>query len=131
MQTLALLTADDLAPIQNLLLQVLQQQQAAAQPADDYLSVAQVAAATGTSERTVRKWIDEGKRDAKGRLIRLFTLEFSPGYPRIPRSALLAYGQALAFDAAQLQLPPAGTLPTKKNKTTPVLDSIEALRRAS
>jgi hypothetical protein len=131
MQTLSLLTADDLTPLQQLLLQILEQQAAAAQPADDYLSVAQVAAATGTSERTVRKWIDEGKRDAKGRLIRLFTLEFSPGYPRIPRSALLAYGQALAFDAAQLQLPPAGTLAPKKPKTTPVLNSTEALRRAS
>lgn len=127
-----LLTTEDLAPLQAALHQILAQMQAAAQPADDYLSVAQVAQATGTSERTVRKWISEGKRDRKGRLIVLFTLEFSPGFPRVPRSALLAFGQGLGFDASQLQLPPAAA---KASKITPpkgpVLASEEALRRAS
>lgn len=124
----SLLTADDLAPIQELLRQILRQQTAAAQPADDYLSVAQVAELTGTSEKTVRKWISAGKYDQGGQLIRLYTLEFSPGFPRVPRSALLAFGQSLGFDPAQLQLPPAGAAKAAK---APVLDSAKALRRAS
>ena len=130
---LTLLTTEDLAPLQAALHQILTQMQAAAQPADDYLSVAQVAAATGTSERTVRKWISEGKRDRKGRLITLFTLEFSPGFPRVPRSALLAFGQGVGFDASQLQLPPAGAPPAKTppKRGVAVLDSEQALRRAS
>jgi len=133
MITASLLTADDLAPLVDLVRQILVQQTAAAQPADDYLSVAQVAAATGTSERTVRKWISEGKRDRKGRLITLFTLEFSPGFPRVPRSALLAFGQGVGFDASQLQLPPAGAPPAKPppKRGGAVLDSEQALRRAS
>lgn len=127
-----LLTTDDLAPLEALLRQLVVQQTAAAQPADDYLSVDQVATLTGTSTKTVRKWIAEGKPDRKGKIIRLYTLEFSPGFPRVPRSALLAFGQGLGFDAAQLMLPPAGAAPVKK--TTPkrqVLDSTEAMRRAS
>lgn len=131
MVTLPLLTADDLAPIQTLLQQILQQQTAAAQPADDYLTVDQVAAITHTSARTVRKWLDEGKRDQKGKLIQLFRLEFSPGYVRIPRSALLAFGQAQGFDASQLPLPPAGAPPVPTAKVKPVLDSSAALRKAS
>ena len=127
-----LLTTDDLAPMLAALRAMREAQSAAAQPADDYLSVAQGAVATGVSERTVRKWIGEGKPDRKGKIIRLFTLEFSPGFPRVPRSALLAFGQALGFEAAQLTLPPAGAPPPK---TTPpkrrVLDSEQALRRAS
>ena len=130
---LNLLTADDLTPILAELRAIREAQTAAAQPADDYLSVAQVAAATGTSERTVRKWISEGKRDRKGRLIVLFTLEFSPGFPRVPRSALLAFGQGVGFDATQLQLPPAGAPPVKPTAPSrrKVLDSTQALRRAS
>lgn len=130
--TLNVLTPEDIAPMYDLLRQLLVQQTAAAQPADDYLSVDQVASLTGTSTKTVRKWIAEGKADRKGKIIRLFTLEFSPGFPRVPRSALVAFGQGLGFDAAQLMLPPAGAAPVKK--TTPkrkVLASEEALRRAS
>lgn len=128
-----LLTTDDLAPILAELRAIREVQTAAAQPADDYLSVAQVAVATGTSERTVRKWISEGKRDRKGRLITLFTLEFSPGFPRVPRSALLAFGQGVGFEASQLQLPPAGAPPAKTppKRAGAVLDSEQALRRAS
>jgi hypothetical protein len=123
-------TAEDLATIQALLLQILEQQTAAAQPVDDYLSLAQVAYLTGTTEKTVRKWIAVGKPDHKGKTIKLYTLEFSPGFPRIPRSALLAFGQGLGFDAAQLALPVAGAKPAAKAKP-PVLDSSEALRKAS
>ena len=123
----SLLTADDLAPIQALLGQILAQQTAAAQPADDYLSVAQVAQLTGTSEKTVRKWISQGKYDQRGQRIRLYTLEFSPGFPRVPRSALLAFGQSIGFEAQHLALPPAGAKPAP----APVLDSAKALRRAS
>jgi hypothetical protein len=125
------LTSEDLAPIEALLRQVLAQQTAAVQPADDYLSVAQVAQLTGTSEKTVRKWISHGKPALKGKIIKLYTLEFSPGFPRIPRSALLAFGQGLGFDAAQLTLPVAGAKPVAKAKRAAVLDSEKALRMAS
>lgn len=127
-----LLTSDDLAPLFDMVHQILVHQTAAAQPADDFLSVDQVATLTGTSTKTVRKWIAEGKPDRKGKIIRLYTLEFSPGFPRVPRSALVAFGQGMGFDAAQLLLPSAGAAPVKK--TTPkrkVLDSTEAMRRAS
>ncbi|WP_201980395.1 helix-turn-helix domain-containing protein [Hymenobacter rubidus] len=76
---------------------------------DAFYSLEQAAEVAGVSVRTVRKWLTEGKYDEKGKRFKLFALEFSPGYPRIPRSALLAYGRGLAFDASQLlpeQLPP-------------------------
>ncbi|MGI4873397.1 MAG: hypothetical protein ACRYFX_19740 [Janthinobacterium lividum] len=132
MLALTLLTPDDLVPIQDLLRQILAQQTAAAQPADDFLSIEQVATLTSTSAKTVRKWISEGKYDQKGQLLKLFTLEFSPGYVRVPRSALLAFGQSMGFDAAQLALPPAGApAPAKTTRSKRVLDSEQALRRAS
>lgn len=127
-----LLTVEDLAPLYDMVRQLLVQQTASAQPADDYLSVEQVATLTNTSAKTVRKWITEGKADRKGNIIQLFTLEFSPGFPRVPRSALVAFGQAQGFDVTKLTLPPAGAAPAKK--TPPkckVLDSTEALRRVS
>lgn len=130
--TLNVLTPEDIAPLLDMVHQILVHQTAAAQPADDYLSVDQVASLTGTSAKTVRKWIAEGKPDRKGDIIRLYTLEFSPGFPRVPRSALVAFGQGQGFDAVQLMLPPAGAAPVKK--TIPkrkVLASEEALRRAS
>jgi len=130
--TLNVLTPEDLAPLYDMLRQILVQQTAAAQPADDYLSVEQVASLTGTSAKTVRKWITAGKYAGNGQLIRLFTLEFSPGFPRVPRSALVAFGQAQGFDAAQLTLPPAGAAPVKKTPPkAKALSSEEALRRAS
>ena len=125
---LDILTAEDLAPLKELLHQVLVQQTAAAQPADDYLSLDQVAALTGTSRKTVGKWIREGKYDAQGRRITLYTLEFAPGFPRVPRSALLAFGQGLGFEAAQLALPAAAA---PKKQAAPVLASAQALRKAS
>jgi hypothetical protein len=129
---LTVLTPEDLVPLYELLRQVLAQQTAAAQPADDYLSVDQVATLTGVSTKTVRKWIAEGKPDHQGKIVRLYTLEFSPGYPRVPRSALLAFGQGQGFEAAQLVLPPAGAAPAKKTTLKrQVLHSTEALRRAS
>jgi len=128
MLTAQLLTADDLTPLHELLRQLLEAQQAAARPADDYLSVEQVAIATDTSVRTVRKWLAEGKPGKGGNIIKLFKLEFSPGYPRIPRSALVMFGQGLAFDASMLPLPAAGAPPVPKKAS--VLDSKQALRRA-
>lgn len=127
MQSITLVTPEDLIALLEELRAIRQEQAKASQLVDDYLSVDDVAALTRTSARTVRKWITEGKYDQAGKLIKLFTVEFSPGYPRVPRSALLAYGQALGFDASQLQLPTAGALA----KTRPVLDSAKALRRAS
>jgi excisionase family DNA binding protein len=71
-------------------------------PADDYLTIDEVAELTRFNRRTVAKWISEGKYDRKGKLIRLFTLEFAPNKPRIPRSALVAFGQAIGFDTSKL-----------------------------
>lgn len=70
---------------------------------DAFYSLEQAAEVAGVSVRTVRKWLTEGKPDRQGKTIKLYALEFSLGYPRIPRSALLAYGQGLAFDASKLQ----------------------------
>lgn len=125
-----LLTSEDLGPILAELQAIRAHQAAAAQPADDYLSVEQVALITHTSTRTVRKWISAGKADQRGRIVRLFTLEFSPGYPRIPRSALLAFGQAQGFEASQLPLPASG-LPPVAPKPKRVLDSAAALRKTA
>lgn len=131
MQTVSFLTADDLAPLMAMVQQVLANQ-SAAQPADDYLPVEQVAALTHTSVHTVRKWLKEGKADQKGKTIKLFALEFSPGYPRIPRSALLAFGQAQGFDASMLTRVATGApVATAKTKKTPVLDSSQALSLTS
>lgn len=76
-----------------------------ARPADDYLTVLQVATLTNTSERTVRSWISDGKPGLKGRVLKLYTLEFSAACVRVPRSALVAFGEGMGFDAAQLRLP--------------------------
>ena len=66
-----------------------------------------MATATRVSVRTVKKWVSEGKYDQKGKRITLFCLEFSPGFVRIPRAALLAYGQAIGFTINDLNSVPA------------------------
>ncbi|QNE38596.1 helix-turn-helix domain-containing protein [Hymenobacter sp. NBH84] len=73
---------------------------------DDYLTIDEVAELTRFNRKTVAKWISEGKYDQRGKLIHLFTLEFAPGKPHIPRSALIAFGQAIGFDTKQLTQPP-------------------------
>lgn len=73
---------------------------------EEYLTLDEVATATRVSTKTVKKWVHEGKYDRKGKLIRLLALEFSPGYLRIPRSALLAYGEGLGFTVQDLRQPP-------------------------
>jgi hypothetical protein len=125
MSAFPFLTTDDLAPLLDELRAIRQLAATSAQPADDYLSINTVAALTETSPRTVRKWIKEGKYDGRGQLIKLYTLEFSPGMERVPRSALLAFGQAIGFDASKLALPPASAI------AGPVLESTQALRKAS
>jgi hypothetical protein len=125
MSAFPFLTPDDLAPLLDELRAIRQLAATGAQPADDYLSIDTVAGLTETSARTVRKWIKEGKYDDGGQLIKLYTLEFSPGMLRVPRSALLAFGQAMGFDASKLALPPASAIAGL------VLDSTQALRKAS
>lgn len=98
-----LLTKADLATFSEQLTALLKQVLPAVAATDDFLTVQEVATLTRKSEKTVRKWIAEGKTDQKGKLIKLFTLEFSPGFPSIPRSALVAYGQGLGFDVSQLK----------------------------
>jgi hypothetical protein len=78
MQHVSLLTAEDLTPIQADIQIIKEHLLAGVRPADDYLDVAQVAVLTATSERTVRKWITNGKLNQKGKFIRLFAIEFSP-----------------------------------------------------
>jgi hypothetical protein len=110
MSTLDIATKSDIQELRDMLADLLRG--AGTKPAtagDDYLDIAEVAKLTRTSTKTVTKWLKEGKRDSKGRLIKLYALEFSPGFPRIPRSALVAFGQAQAFDVSTLQsaqLPP-------------------------
>ena len=76
--------------------------------ADDYLSIPQVAELVNVSEKLVRGWIEKGKYDQKGKLVKLFYLDFSEGTRRVPRSALLAFAQCQGFDTSKLdpaQLP--------------------------
>lgn len=98
-----LLTKADLALFSERLTTLLQQVLPAVAAQDDFLTVEEAATLAKTSTKTVRTWIDHGKPDQKGKIIKLFTLEFSPGYKRIPRSALVAYGQGLGFDVSQLK----------------------------
>lgn len=70
---------------------------------DEYLTLEEVATATRVSVRTVKKWVTEGKKDRKGKHVQLFALEFSLGYLRIPRSALLAYGEGVGFNIHDLK----------------------------
>ena len=98
-----LLTKADLADFAAQLTSLLKQMVPAVTATDDFLTVQEVALLTRKSEKTVRKWIAEGKRDQQGKIITLFKLEFSPGIPSIPRSALVAYGQGLGFDVSQLK----------------------------
>jgi excisionase family DNA binding protein len=97
-----LATKADLAALTNCLTSLLEKALPAVAASDDFLDVQEVAALTGVSTKTVRKWITEGKFDQKGRHIKLYVLEFSPGFPRVPRSALVAYGQGLGYDERQL-----------------------------
>ena len=87
--------------------QLLQQKAPVPATVDDYLTLEEVAEATRFSTKTVKKWVTEGKDDRKGKLIRLLALEFSPGFLRIPRSALLAFGEGVGMSVADLKnLPP-------------------------
>ena len=97
-----LVTKADLTALAESLTLMLTKVLPAVTASDDFLDVQEVASLTGVSTKTVRKWIAEGKRDQKGRHIKLYVLEFSPGFPRVPRSALVAYGQGLGYDVRQL-----------------------------
>ena len=100
-------TKGDLEQLYARMAQLLQSQPAQPAASDDYLTLDEVAAATRVSTRTVKKWVQEGKHDRKGRRIQLFALEFSPGFLRIPRSALLAYGEGVGFSITDLKTIPA------------------------
>lgn len=103
-------TKADLLALTERLEQLLRAALPAIAAADDFYSLAQAAEVAGVSTKTVRHWIAVGKPNQQGRIVKLFALEFSPGYPRIPRSALVAYGQGLGFDVATLA-PPGAPLP--------------------
>ena len=93
-----LATKADLMALDNSLTSALTKLLTSVPVSDDFLDVQEVATLTRVSTKTVRKWITEGKYDRKGRHIKLYVLEFSPGFPRVPRSALVAYGQGLGYD---------------------------------
>jgi uncharacterized protein (UPF0335 family) len=99
-------TKGDLQALLLKLEQLLDAQPPTAAAGDDYLDIDQVATLTGFNRKTVRKWIAEGKYDQRGKRIKLFTLEFAPGFPRIPRSALLAFGKGIGFEVSHLASPP-------------------------
>ena len=103
-----LATKGDIAELNQQLAHLLQLVQAPpALTDDDYLSLKTVARLTEVSVRTVKGWIKNGKPDRQGkRIIRLFAVEFSPGYQRVPRAALLAYALATDFTTANLKHPP-------------------------
>lgn len=96
---------------------------------DRYMSVAEVAAAVGKSTHTVRKWLKDGKPGQKGKFIKLYCEEPSPGFPLIPWSAVRAYNQGLPYEASQAGLP--APTPAISPREVSVLDSGEALRVAS
>ncbi|WP_375435061.1 helix-turn-helix transcriptional regulator [uncultured Hymenobacter sp.] len=99
-------TKGDLDALFSRFTQLLSQAAPAAAPSDEYLTLEEVATATRVSVRTVKKWVTEGKYDPKGHRITLYALEFTPGILRIPRAALLAYGQAIGFTIADLKTAP-------------------------
>lgn len=107
MQPSDLVTKADLEQLYSRLEQLLQKPAAAPVASEEYLTLDEVAAATRVSTRTVKKWVNEGKYDRRGRHIQLLALEFSPGFLRIPRSALLAYGEGVGFSISDLKSPPA------------------------
>ena len=102
-----LATKADLEQLYARLAQLLTAAPAAPVPADEYLTLEEVATATRVSVRTVKKWVEEGKHDRRGKLVTLFALEFSPGFKRIPRAALVAYGEGLGFSIQNLKEIPA------------------------
>ncbi|MBO0360658.1 helix-turn-helix domain-containing protein [Hymenobacter sp. BT186] len=101
-----LATKGDLEALALRLLEQLRPALPAPTPPEEYLPLEEVAQATRVSVRTVKKWVTEGKPDQKGRIIKLLAVEFSPGYLRVPRAALLAYGQGLGFTIADLRSVP-------------------------
>jgi hypothetical protein len=122
-------TAEEVAANTALMLEVLaelrQVRQLLARPADEYLTIDEVAAKVKKSSKTVRKWIDEGKYAANGQLLKLQTLEGSPGSLLVPLAALHAFLSNMDFDLASL------ATATSPLSTQPVLDSSKALRKAS
>jgi hypothetical protein len=99
-------TKGDLNNLVQRIEQLLQAQAATSSTADEYLTLQEVAGLTRTSVKTVTKWVTEGKPDSRGKIIRLFNVEFSPGQRRIPRAALLAYGQSIGFSINDLKSVP-------------------------
>ena len=97
-----LATKGDLEALCARLLELLGPKATPAVTPDEYLTLSEVAQATRFSERTVKKWIAEGKYDRKGKRITLLAVEFAPGFLRVPRAALLAYGQGVGFTVADL-----------------------------
>lgn len=102
-------TKADIEALRQLLQQALQAKSSPTPAADDFLSVPEAARLVGVSQKVLRGWIEKGKYDTGGKLVRLFALDFSAGVRRIPRSALVAYALGLGFDVSRLapdQLPP-------------------------
>jgi hypothetical protein len=98
-------TRADLHQIQQMLQHTLDElARSRATTPDPLLTVQEAAEYTRYTRRTVDGWIKEGKPDQQGRIVRLQTLEFSPGQHRIPLSALLAFGKCTNIEVTTLKL---------------------------
>ncbi|QNF33072.1 hypothetical protein HUW51_10145 [Adhaeribacter swui] len=60
---------------------------------DRYLNIQEIVEFTGHSDKTVRRWIKEGKKDRFGKVFKLEAEEFSPSNYRVLRSTLIAFGK--------------------------------------
>ncbi|RDC63308.1 MerR family transcriptional regulator [Adhaeribacter pallidiroseus] len=60
---------------------------------EKYFTLDGAAEFTGHDRSTVKKWINKGKLDNNGKLVKLPTSEFAPGFPRIAKSDLIAFGR--------------------------------------
>ncbi|PSR56736.1 hypothetical protein AHMF7605_26190 [Adhaeribacter arboris] len=60
---------------------------------DRYLTIQEIIDFTGHSDKTVRSWIKEGKKDRFGKVYKLEAEQFSPSNYRVLRSTLIAFGK--------------------------------------
>ncbi len=70
------------------------------QPAtpDRYLKIKEVETYTGHKRGTIMGWLQKGKPDRNGKLVKLAYVEFSPGDYRILKSELEHYGRIGAME---------------------------------
>ena len=85
-----IITPDDLAAMEKRILQALQQPE---KPETTWLTIKEVAGIVKHSDRTVKRWLSEGKRDMNGNMRRLKHYKFTETDCRILLSDLIEFGQ--------------------------------------